>query len=129
MLSNMLVNKQLEVGKYISALGHSFLLSSFLPHLELLQTRPVTGSLSGGLAGEHATDGSRSQTLPKLGVSCLGTAPVPVSTGAWTGRPQGRSVGTFPWVDGVGDSGSERPQLRSPIALASAEAGGNTAAF
>lgn len=77
----MLVNKQLEVGKYnnISALGHSFLLGKF-PHLKLVQTRPMTGSLCGDLAGEHATDGARSPTVPKFGVLCPGTAPVPVST-------------------------------------------------
>lgn len=57
----MLVNKQLEVGKYkiLSTLGYSFMLSSFLPHLEYVQTRPVTGSLSEGLAGEHAMDGGQ----------------------------------------------------------------------
>lgn len=57
--------------------------------------------------------GSRSPTVPKLGVSCSGTAPEPVSTKAWMGHPQGRSVGIRPWVDGVGDLGSERPRLQA----------------
>ena len=81
LLSNMLVNKQLEVGKYnnISALGHSFLLGNF-PHLELVQTGPVAGSSCGDLAREHVTDGSRSPTVPNFGVLCPGTTLVPVST-------------------------------------------------
>lgn len=44
--------------------------------------------------------GSRSPTVPKLCVSCLGTAPEPASTEAWMGHPQGRSVGIHLWVDG-----------------------------
>lgn len=45
------------------------------------------------------------------------------------GHLQGRSVGTCLRVHGVGDLGSERLQLHSPIALASAEAGGNKQPF
>jgi len=72
----MLVNKQLEVGKYnnISALGHSFLLGSFLTQLELVRSGPATGSLSGALAGEPVVGGSRSPAVPKSGVCCSGTA-------------------------------------------------------
>lgn len=130
LLSNMLVNKQLRVGKYnsISALSHSFLLRSFLLHLVLVQTKPVAGSLSGGLAGDHATERARSVTVPKLGVACPGNCSCVSVYTSVDGASLGQECGHLSRVDGVGDTGSERHRLLSPIALASVEAGGNRAA-
>lgn len=120
LLSNMLVNKQLEVGKYniISALGHSFLLSSLLLHLQLVQTRP-----SWSLAGEPPMHEARSPTVPKLGVSKPGTALCQCLHEPGWGIHR---AGVWPFARGwMGwEMWAQRPRLRSPAALARAEAGG-----
>lgn len=112
LLSSMLVNKQLEVGKYkiLSALGHSFMLGSLLPHLQFVQTRPVTGSLSGGLAEERAMDGGQASNssctwcfLPRncpcahIHMSRDMESAGPLSLGGWGGKQAQRDPTCEAW--------------------------------
>lgn len=95
----MLVNKQLEVGKYkiLPALGHSFMLSSFLPSSpRVCPEQTVTGSLSGELAmdGDQASNSSSTWNLLPRNCSCAHMSrdmesAGHLSVGGWGGRLAG----------------------------------------